>query len=268
MHHLSVPKVAIVRDLPQSFVQCIKEHEPEDPIDLGLAKKQHDQYVELLKESITRVVQLPADEALPDSCFIEDTAVVIGDIALINFMGAPARRGEEVAVKNALAEVGISKIVEMQVPGTLDGGDVLYTGRHIFVGISKRTNEEGARQLEEAFGSQVPVITIPVLDTLHLKSVVSAFDSETLIFAANSAGQAVFQAIKAKVSDYQDIWVPDTVAANVLLLGNKVVIQKGYPISEAILSRLAEAKGKEVVPVQMSELIKGDSALTCCSILI
>jgi dimethylargininase len=263
-----LPEIAIVRKLPVSFANCLKEYPPLKPINVDLAHKQHEAYVSILTELISNSIQLPADESLPDCCFIEDTAVVIGKRAAISFLGAPERRGEEALIQKTLTELGI-ETVKINQPGTIDGGDVLFTGRHLFVGLSRRTNEFGAIQLRKIFGENIQVANLKVEGTLHLKSVMSAFDPHTILFADSAAGRLIAAQIETKFPGaYEFVYLPDAVAANILSIGSTIVIQDGFPESEEILVSLALKRGKKVRKVQMSEFVKADGALTCCSILI
>jgi dimethylargininase len=260
----------LVRNLPNSFESSIKQHSPVTPIDLELAKLQHQSYVQTLNRLVPNVIEVDVDEKHPDCCFIEDTAIVIKDTAVITWMGASERRGEEVQVKAALLKAGIQRVFEIQPPGFLDGGDVLYTGKDLFVGLSKRSNPESVAQLAEIFQDRVPVYGFPVIEGLHLKSIMSAFDSNTLIVGASQAGAFIVEEIKRnpQLKDrYTFVFVPDPVASNVLRIGSTLVVQEGYPMSEAVLKELCEKHGVSLVKLNMSELIKADGALTCCSIL-
>jgi dimethylargininase len=263
------PSGAIVRDIPRSFLKSLKEHEPREPIDLKLAQWQHEKYVKVLKSLLKTVYELPAEEKYPDCCFVEDTAVIIGKRAAINFLGARERQGEEESIRYELQKLGF-ETHNIRSPGRVDGGDVLFTGQHLVVGISRRTNEEGARQLTEIFGGLVPVLTVRVTGTLHLKSVMSAFDSETLLFGVCEASkhiQAQLGHIIPLSEDYTVQSLPDSIAANVLSLGEHVVIQDGFPESERTLTKLADRKKRRIVKLDMSEFMKADGALTCCSLL-
>lgn len=257
-----------MRDLPNSFVDALKQQAPDTPIDLALAKTQHQAYVTALKDLGLRVIEVAADESLPDCCFVEDTAVVIGGRAAINNLGAKERQGEEKQINKTLKELGIETF-PIEAPGTVDGGDVLFTGKHLIIGLSKRTNAEGARQLGQIF-SDVPSFALSVTEGLHLKSVLSAFDSETLLFGECAAAKGIEAELRRKTGNgmsYEIIYLPDPVGANVLSIGDFVVIQDGFPRSEVILKKLAEGKNKTLIKLQMSEFIKADGALTCCSLL-
>jgi dimethylargininase len=234
--------IAIVRDVPSSFADAIAM-DPK-PIDVDLARAQHRAYVDALRPLVDRVIELPTDEAHPDSCFVEDTAVVIGRRAALTRMGAISRRGEEHAMRDALVDLGV-EVVAIEAPGTLDGGDVLFTGREIFVGLSTRTNEEGARQLAAIF-PQFPIRTIRVSGALHLKSIATALDADTLLVSRD-----------LPLTGYELLRVAD---ANVVVIGDTVIAQPAFPSEKA--------GKKRVITVSMSELAKADAALTCCSVLV
>lgn len=259
---------ALVRDLSDSFEESLKLNPPAVPIDLDLAKQQHENYIALLEKFIPQVIRLEADPNHPDCNFIEDTAIIVDDIAVISRMGAVERRGEEVPVAHVLRELGMKNMIHIQFPGAMDGGDILYTGKHLFVGLSKRTNEYALNQLKEIFQDKTEVIGIPVTEGLHLKSVISFFDSKTLIVAAARAGIEIQNTIELSTNgDYEFVSVPDSIASNVLRIGSFLIFQDGFSASEKILQDLCNRKGVTLIKINMSELIKADGALTCGSLL-
>ncbi len=258
---------ALVRELADTFCDSLKQENPEQPIDLELAKHQHHTYSELVCSLVTHAIYLPSDPMHPDCNFIEDTAILVGNEAVISRMGAQSRRGEEIPVMEALEDLNLSQIHRITAPATMDGGDILYTGRHLFVGQSNRTNKKGLTQLSQIFSDKLPVIPIEVEGSLHLKSTVSQLDFDTLIVSDDAEGHRVQNAIELATPFYQFISVPDRVAANVLRIGNTLIIQAGFPDSEAILRHAAEERHLEVITLEMSELIKADGALTCGSLL-
>jgi dimethylargininase len=163
------------------------------------------------------------------------------------------------------------RVVSMQPPATLDGGDVLFTGKDIFVGLSRRTNEEGIRQLSAAF-PLYKTYPISVTEGLHLKSFMSAFERDILVVGDCPAGRRAVDEIKRKVCSedvnrYDFVFLPDVVAANILRIGDTVVVQENCPRSVAIIRELANKRNINVITVDQSELWKVDGALTCCSIL-
>lgn len=259
---------ALVRDLSDSFEDSLKLSPPSNPIDLNLAKQQHENYMHLLEKLVPKVIRLESDPNHPDCNFVEDTAIIVDDMAVISRMGALERRGEEVPVAEALKELGIRNVFYLQSPGTMDGGDILYTGKHLFVGLSKRTNEHTLKQLKEIFQDKVEVIGIPVNEGLHLKSLISFFDLETLIVAATPAGKKIQRSIELLTKgDYTFVSVPESIASNVLRIGSSLIVQEGFPASEIILQDLCDQKLVTLIKINMSELIKADGALTCGSLL-
>ena len=263
------PTQAVVRRMPSSFFQALTQHAPRSPIQVPLAMRQHAAYSETLRGLGLRLHELPAEEGHPDCCFIEDTAVIVGRRAAICQLGAQERQGEERVVRELLTSLGL-ETVDVSGDATVDGGDVLFTGRELIVGLSRRTNEAGARRLAKIFAGLCPVLTVPVEGTLHLKSLLSAWDPGTILIAGDPAGRKIRESLEPRREFQSQIrWVelPDSVAANVLAIGETIVIQAGFPRSEKILSALAAEKGKRLLKLEMSEMIKADGALTCCSLL-
>src|SRR3954471_7174625 len=172
--------LALTRDISSAIESCQLTHQAREPIDLSLARAQHEEYERALKSLGCDLLRLAADETMPDSVFIEDTAVVLPEIAVIARPGAESRRAEVDAVAAALE--ALRRLVHIGAPGTLDGGDVLVIGRTIFVGRSTRTNDSGVEQLRAAvapFGyAAEPVSTS---GCLHLKSAVTAIDPRTIL---------------------------------------------------------------------------------------
>ena len=155
---------AVVRALPSSFAAAaLRQSAPPTGIAQLTAEAQHKAYVAALEKAGVSVTALPADDTLPDSCFVEDTAVVVGDTALISRPGAPSRAAETKAVEDAMRALGL-RIVHAPAGSRLDGGDVLFTGREFFVGMSARTNAAGATAVAAAFpGIPVTPIAFPSL---------------------------------------------------------------------------------------------------------
>jgi dimethylargininase len=267
--HFISYRLAFVRALSDSFENSLKLAPPPIPIDLDLAKKQHNNYIRLLKGILNEVVELDADPTHPDCNFIEDTAIIIGENAVISRMGAPERCGEEIAVVQAIAHLGTKNITYIESPGSMDGGDILYTGKHLFVGLSRRTNLFALEQLKKNFQGKLTVFGIPVSEGLHLKSILTAFDSNNLVIIDSEVGEKI-QHLISQLTDnaYKFIAVPDPVSANVLRIKSTLIIQAGYPDSEAILRQHCIANNLNLVTINMSELIKADGALTCGCILL
>src|SRR4051794_141915 len=164
--------IALTREVPSTINDCELTHLDRHPIDVALARAQHAAYEAALQAAGCTIVRLPALDELPDSVFVEDAAVVVDELAVVARPGAASRRAETESVAAALR--AHRDVVAIEEPGTLDGGDVLQLGETIFVGLSARTNAEGARQLREfleAYGYVVK--TVDVTGALHLKTAVT-----------------------------------------------------------------------------------------------
>ena len=164
--------IALTRAVPPSIDRCELTHLERTPIDYARAAEQHDRYEAALAALGCRVERLPDAPDLPDSVFVEDTAVVFDELAVIARPGAVSRRGEVTAAMAALERY--RRVACIEAPGTLDGGDVLVTERRVFVGDTPRTNADGARQLAALIAPLgFDVVRVPVTECLHLKSSVS-----------------------------------------------------------------------------------------------
>jgi dimethylargininase len=200
---------------------------------------------------------LPADDAAPDGCFVEDTALVLDEIALMTNMGAASRRRESGEIARALAP--FRAVVRLEPPSTLDGGDVLVVGRRIFVGLSRRTSAGGAAVLAEVL-EPLGYVVIPtkVRECLHLKSALTAVDDETLLVNPAWVDLSPF-------SDLRTLRVPDDEprAANVLRLGATLLVAASFPRTQEMLG----SRGHAVRSVDISELMKAEAGLTCLSLV-
>ncbi|XP_072505021.1 N(G),N(G)-dimethylarginine dimethylaminohydrolase 1 [Notamacropus eugenii] len=264
---------AVVRGLPESLCQHALRRQKGDEVDFARAEREHQLYVGVLKNKLgLQVVELPADESLPDCVFVEDVAVVCEETALLTRPGAVSRRKEVDMVKGALENLQLNIVEMIDENATLDGGDVLFTGREFFVGLSKRTNQRGAEILADTF-KDYAVSTVPVADTLHLKSFCSMAGPNLIAIGSSEPAQKALK-IMQQMSDhrYDKLTVPDDVAANCVYLNipNKghVLLHRApeeYPESAKVFEKL---KDHMLIPVTNTELEKVDGLLTCSSILI
>ncbi|WP_324825731.1 dimethylarginine dimethylaminohydrolase family protein [Sinanaerobacter sp. ZZT-01] len=227
--------------------------------DYELALKQHDDYIEALKQCGVAVTVLEADEAYPDSCFVEDTAVITRKCAIISNPGALSRRKEaEVMLPTIKKFFSDDKIEYIKSPGTLEGGDVMMVGDHFYVGRSARTNEEGIRQFIEILekhgltGSEVPLELV-----LHLKTGVNYIENNNMLVSGEFITKPDFE-------KFNKIIIPEdeSYAANCIWVNDKVIVPKGYPTVE---KRIKEA-GYDVILVDTSEYKKLDGGLSCLSL--
>ena len=174
---INSPTHALVREIPHSYTDYYATKNIN--ISYGLAERQHDKYIQKLKDAGLKITTVPADETLPDCVFIEDTAIIWQTHALITRMN-PARDGEQAAVEEILKHT--HTITHMPSVAKLEGGDVLHTENRIYVGLSSRTNSMGAECLKNFFKKfNRPVVKVPVEKCLHLKSGITYIGDNTLV---------------------------------------------------------------------------------------
>ena len=250
--------LALVRPVSDSLADCELTHLERVPIDVGRAREQHRAYVELLAELGCTIEWLPAAPGSPDAVFVEDTAVVVGEVAVVARPGAASRHREIDAVAAALA--GRRPLARIEAPGTLDGGDVLRVGRRVFVGRSARSDASGRDQLRailEPHGYTVEAVT--VTGCLHLKSAATEVADGTLLLHPDWLDTTPFAGLDLVAVDPAEPF-----AANALRLDATVVLPAAFPRTR----RRLESHGIEVRPVAADELAKAEGGVTCCSILV
>ena len=250
--------VALTRAVPRTLDRCELTHLARTPIDVRTASAQHAQYEELLRALGCHVERIEAADDLPESVFVEDTAVVLDEVAVITRPGAASRREETAAVERTLSRY--RSIRRLTDPATMDGGDVLRVGRRIYVGISSRTNEEGARQLAAAatpFGYTVE--SVRVSGCLHLKSAITAVNDGTVLCNPAWLNPRAFTGCEAITVD-----PAEPHAGNVLRIGRSLVAARAYPRTADSL----RVRGFDVHLVDASELAKAEAGVTCCSLIV
>ncbi|PYU74598.1 MAG: dimethylargininase [Acidobacteria bacterium] len=249
--------IAITRAVSPAIVNCELSFIDRKPIDLGTAQEQHHAYEKLLDKLGARVISLPAEPDLPDSMFVEDPAMVLDELAVILPLGTETRRREAPSLAQALAK--FRKLEYVSLPGTLEGGDILRIGRKLFVGLTKRSNAEGIRQLATILlPHNYEVIAVPVTGCLHLKSAVTHLSGNTLL-----ANRAWFATTPLAGHEWIDVDSAEPHAANALALGGTIIFPASFPRTRARI----EARGFQVTPVNISELQKAESGLTCSSLI-
>ena len=249
---------AFTRPVPDSIDQCELTHVERVKIDLARARAQHAGYEQALTQIGCVVHQLPVAHDMPDSVFVEDTAVIFDEIAVITRPGVASRRHETEAVAAVLARH--RRLAAVYAPATLDGGDVMQVGHDVYVGVSGRSNAAGVRQLAEIAGPHgYRVHPIETHGCLHLKSAVTSIRDDLLLVNPSWVDTAQFAGMKAVGVDPDEPF-----AANVLRIGKRVLCAAGSPNTGARLQRL----GLEVWLVDVSELNKAEGALTCCSLIL
>ncbi|HWM39345.1 MAG TPA: N(G),N(G)-dimethylarginine dimethylaminohydrolase [Streptomyces sp.] len=246
---------ALVRPPSSRLADGLVTHFERVPVDVELALRQWDGYVRALRDNGWHAVEVPPEEACPDSVFVEDAVVVLRDVALICRSGAPTRRAETAAVEESVRAQGYA-VRRLHAPATLDGGDVLKTGDTVYVGTGGRTNDEGVRQLSAAFeplGARV--VPVPVAKVLHLKSAVTALPDGTVIgYPPLVDSPSLFPRFRP---------VPEEAGAHVVLLGeDRLLMAASAPRSAELFAGL----GYEPVLADISEFEKLEGCVTCLSV--
>ncbi len=250
---------AIVRPPAANYAQGLTDAN-EGPPDYALALSQHQAYCQALIDCGLTLTTLPADPRFPDSTFVEDTAIVTARGAILTRPGAPSRAGETASMLPVLQDL-YGELARITAPGTVDGGDVCEIGEHFLIGLSQRTNEEGARQLAgilQGMGYRADTLDIrSVPRLLHLKTGMSWLGGNWLLVSHDlprTEALAPYELIiTSAAEDY---------AANCIHINDRVLIPAGYPE----LARSLVALGFELLPLQMSEYRKMDGGLSCLSL--
>jgi dimethylargininase len=248
---------AITRAVSPSLARCELSHIGRTPIDVALARAQHDEYLRALESAGCRVTVLPEQAELPDSVFVEDVAIVLDEVAVMTRPGAPSRRPEGASVADLLRRYRPLEAIES--PATLDGGDVLRIGRTLYVGQSARSNPEGLAQLRKLLGPHgYAVEGVPTHDCLHLKSAVTALSDGCVLLQPAWVDRRRFAEFRIIEVDPAEAH-----AANVLRIGDALIMPVNFPRTR---QRLLDA-GFQVTVVDVSELQKAEGAVTCCSLV-
>jgi dimethylargininase len=255
----SIPEyLALTRAVSPDLGRCELTHLARRPIDVERARSQHEAYEATLAGLGCEVERVPAAPGHPDSVFIEDTAVVVPELAVMARPGAESRRGEVPGVAASLERH--RPLAYVEAPATLDGGDVLRLQRRLYVGRSGRTNDAGARRLRELLeplGYQVE--TVEVRGCLHLKTAVTAAADGVVVINPDWVDEGPFHDVRHVRVDGSEPF-----AANVLRIGDGVVVPASHPRTAERLSAL----GLEVFPVDLGELARAEGGVTCCSLLV
>ncbi len=251
--------IAYTRAVPSTIARCELTHLTREPLDIGLAVAQHEQYEEALRAAGVEVKRVAARDDLPDSVFVEDTAVVVDELAVVSRPGSLSRRDEVESVREALATH--RTVATIEAPATLDGGDVLVLDREVLVGLTPRTNLSGMQQLRgllAPFGYTVRAV--PVRGCLHLKSAVTRAGEKTLV-----ANPTWFDPSLAPGWNVIPIDAREPFAANVLWLGRTTIVAEAFTRTNDALARATDS---ELVAVAAGELAKAEGGVTCCSLVI
>ena len=252
---------AITRPPCAKFAQGLTHGRLGKP-DVDLAIRQHEAYVKSLRRCGVEVIDLLPDDDYPDSCFTEDEAIVTDRMAVIPSFCRPSRQGEEGRMRPIIETFYSGQIEEIRKPGTLEGGDICRAGNHFFIGISSRTNEEGAHQFAEIvqrYGFTSAFCDIRGIQILHLSTGMSYIGNNTIVCCPDFRDLPAYESYRVIVTDEEEAY-----AANCVRVNDKVIIPEGYPHLEKKLRKL----DFDVITTPMSEIEKQDGGLSCLSIRI
>jgi dimethylargininase len=243
--------LAFTRAVSPTLADCELTHLQREPPDVARAAQEHAAYEAALARLGATVLHLPSEPDLPDAVFVEDTAIVLDELAVVTRPGAPSRRPETASTAAALA--AYRPLVHIRAPATLDGGDVLVAQRRIYVGLSTRTSRAALGSLD------YEVIPVAFTGCLHLKSGVTRVADDLLLINPDWVDPGSFVGYRALPVD-----PAEPHAANALPVGGSVIHPAHHPRTRARL----EAEGLRVEPVTMTELTKAEAGVTCCSLLL
>ncbi len=249
--------IAITREVSRSVVNCELTHLARAPIDVKRARAQHSQYEAALKRLGLAVLSLPEEPDLADSVFVEDTALVLDECAVILRPGAESRRPETESIVKILAPY--RKLFHIEAPAHVDGGDILRVGKQIYVGLSTRSDTNAIEQLQDflqPYGYEVHAAT--VTGCLHLKSAVTQVAEDTLLINPKWVDKNNFDGM-----NFIEIDPSEPYAANAVLIGETII----YPTSFPKTQKKLEEAGIRTVTVDADELAKAEGAMTCCSLI-
>ncbi|NHC40398.1 N(G),N(G)-dimethylarginine dimethylaminohydrolase [Bacillus sp. MM2020_1] len=249
-------KNTIVKTPGESYIHGLTTSNLGSPI-LEKALEQHNAYIDALKTCGVEVTVLPSHTDFPDSTFVEDTAVLTPKFAVISNPGAPSRNGEIIEMESTIKS-HYENIYYIKSPGTLDGGDILQIENHFYLGLSERTNLEGAEQLKQILELEHYQATIVQLEKFfHLKTGISYLGNHTIVVAGEFIDHPVF-------NSYTKIIVPpeEEYAANCIRVNDYVIIPAGFPQTK---QKMNEA-GFQTIELDVSEFRKLDGGLSCLSL--
>lgn len=228
------------------------------PVNYDLALQQHDAYCNALENCGAQVKKISVNPDSPDACFIEDTAIVVDEVAIITNIGSASRQHES---KNVAPELACYReTIYIEPPATIDGGDVLRIGRRLYVGVSGRTNIQGFHELARILQRwKYEVIPVELENCLHLKSACTAIDEETVLLNPQWVAPEVFSVYNVLLVPEDEGW-----AANTIRIGNKVFLQHGFIQTLALVEKCHDS----VATLDISEFRKVEAGLSCLSIIL
>jgi dimethylargininase len=248
------PKHALVRTPGDNYTSCLSTHPLHYTVSLEKAREQHAQYCTTLEVLGLEVIHVPRDDAHPDSCFVEDNAVVHNSKALICRMAKESRRGEQPGVAAVLGEY--MPVKWAKPPATIEGGDVVHLEDRLICGITDRTNPEGVAQMQQWLNTRVDTVFDPSI--MHMKSYVTYLGRGIMMSTMKYAFHPALEGFQILIPPSKEEYAADT-----LTVGDSVLMAKGYDDAK----QMVKEAGFEVISLDVSEIQKCDGALTCLSIL-
>ncbi|MEV5571410.1 dimethylargininase [Spirillospora sp. NPDC052269] len=246
--------IALVRRPGSRLAEGLVTHIERRPVDLALARRQHEAYTGALRAAGWGVRAVPEADDAPDAVFVEDTVVVCGETAVLTLPGAPERRAEVAGTEGVVRDLGLT-VERITAPGTLDGGDVLQAGDTVYVGRGDRTNEEGICQLARLVGGR-RVVPVDVRGALHLKSAMTALPDGSLIGVPDWLDTSALPALRV---------APEPSGAHVVVLGpDHLLLAASAPRTADLLA----AEGFRVTVVDIGEFEALEGCVTCLSVLV
>jgi len=221
------------------------------------ALKQHSNYIKALEACGVKVTILEADEKFPDSTFVEDVALLTTKCAVVTNPGAQSRKGEIVGIQKVLSKF-YTDIERIQAPGTVEAGDIMMVGSHFYIGLSARTNENGARQMIKILAKyELSASVVSLEKVLHLKTGLAYLENNNLVACGEFVSKEEFQKFNIIEIDANESY-----AANCIWVNNRVLIPKGFHKAKCTI----ENAGYQIIEVDVSEFQKLDGGLNCLSL--
>jgi len=250
--------IALTRAVSPLLGQCELTHLERNPINIIKAEEQHRQYEQALEKMGYVIRRIEETPHLPDGVFVEDTAVVFPELAVITRPGAESRREEAKTMAAVLKEY--RELKHIKEPGTIDGGDVLILGKNVYIGLTRRSNREGIRQFSEIlqpFGYHVTAV--PVNGCLHLKTAIAVLEDKLMLINPEWVSPKIFEGFRFKyIADNEPY------GANVMRKDNFALCPRVFKETIKLLEKL----GYDVITIDQSELAKAEAGLTCCCVIV
>ena len=249
---------ALTRKISPKLSECELTHLDRKSINISKTEEQHHQYENALKKMGYSIHRIPETPKLPDGVFVEDTAVVFDELAIITRPGAESRRPETESMADILKEY--RELHYIMCPGTIDGGDVLVLGKNVYIGISKRTNRQAIQQFDQILKPYGYIVSgIEVTDCLHLKTALTQLENDLLLINPDWVDGDIFEGYHT-VSIHSD----EPYGANVMRRDNWALCPEAFPRTAELL----QERGYDVITIDQSEMAKAEAGLTCCSVIV